>query len=757
MKKLMSYTGWMVLALLILLIITLVVLRFRPDAAVWAANLLLEDTHIEAETIQLGYFPPKFEASKAMVTLPDQNISVTALAANMDLTAWRTNSAYWSLTADKVTIDVTSDRSQSPQSSDTPINLAIPDLAPLLSFTQLGVNELEMTGDSPLKATLLADRRNAETHIEASVNQGSERYSLTGSIGHSSSGSMPFKFHLSGAPADQDSTAPESATPESVKIDVQLQGSLNQQAATSLVIDQGVALLTSGEDLSKMHNINGLVELSQVGDTIELNNLRALISSSAADVTDIPAELNAKVSLGKDQLSVTGNGSFDKTQLELQINAANATGDLNGRIDLASDGLPEGFDLAPFTNKQLFPASFVSGFRLVDNEFSLQELKLNTPRNALNGSASISTAAPWRLIADLNSPRLFLPLVSDAPEAEAPITKEAAIESPAIESPAVASPANDSSAVATDEPASELIFSADPIDWSWLTSADIDAKLVAVELALQDARFTDLKISMQNNNGRLTLDPLSASLGEGGFSGRANVDLQPAEVSLAPIKLTAGFEMFGVSLEAFGLVPTEELSGGKVEADIKLSALGNSQSELASSLDGEILLMVEDAVLMNDFIEVVGSDLVTETLNKLNPFTKEDPTTQLSCALVRFTAEDGKLSTKNQLVMETSKMEIVGNGSINLNDEKISLGITPNAKSGVGINIGSAVKFLKLGGTLAAPRPAVSAGGLLKSGLAIGAAISTGGASVVAEGLAKRALNAGSACEAVRSETSDES
>ena len=57
---------------------------------------------------------------------------------------------------------------------------------------------------------------------------------------------------------------------------------------------------------------------------------------------------------------------------------------------------------------------------------------------------------------------------------------------------------------------------------------------------------------------------------------------------------------------------------------------------------------------------------------------------------------------------------------------------------------------MKLGGTLTAPKPAVSAGGLLKSGLAIGAAISTGGASVVAEGLAKRALNAGSACEAVR-------
>ena len=91
---------------------------------------------------------------------------------------------------------------------------------------------------------------------------------------------------------------------------------------------------------------------------------------------------------------------------------------------------------------------------------------------------------------------------------------------------------------------------------------------------MQDAEFTDLKITLQNNNGRLTLDPLSANLGDGGFSGRANIDLQSGEEGLAPIQLTAGFEMSGVSLEAFGLVPTEELSGGKVEANINLSALG---------------------------------------------------------------------------------------------------------------------------------------------------------------------------------------
>lgn len=731
----------MVLTALVLLIITLVVVRFRPDAAVWAANSLLEDTHIDAETIQLGYFPPKLEVSQATVQQPDQNIALTSLAANMDVTAWWSSAAFWSLTADKITLDVSSQPSQSGTPTDTPLNLAIPDLAPLLSFSQLGISELEILGDSALRATLLAERKSTDTHIEATLTQAGESYTLTGTVGHQPSGSMPFSFNVNGVPATGD-VAPADA----LTVDLQIQGSLQQQDATRLTVTDGTARLNSNEVLINIINIKGLVEISKAGDTLQLSDLSTLVSHSASAITDLPATLNAQVSLGTERISVTGDGALDQVRVEWQLAVANATGDLDGHIDLSSTGLPAGMDHAPFTADQLFPASFSSDIRMVDSEISLANMKLETPRNALSGNASVSTAAPWRLIADLGSSHLYFPLISETPEIEPEALGRTTVDDKTA-----------GEETAATETANELLFSATPIDWSWLTSAEIDAKLVADKLALQDAEFTDLKITLQNNNGRLTLDPLSANLGDGGFSGRANIDLQPGEEGLAPIQLTAGFEMSGVSLEAFGLVPTEELSGGKVEANINLSALGNSQSELASSLDGEILLMIEEAVLMNDFIELVGSDLVMETLNKLNPFAKEDPTTQLSCALVRFTAEDGKLSTKRQLVMETSKMEIIGDGNINLNDETISLGITPDAKSGVGINIGSAVKFMKLGGTLSSPRPAVSAGGLLKSGLAIGAAISTGGASVVAEGLAKRALNAGSACEAARSETSEES
>ena len=75
---------------------------------------------------------------------------------------------------------------------------------------------------------------------------------------------------------------------------------------------------------------------------------------------------------------------------------------------------------------------------------------------------------------------------------------------------------------------------------------------------------------------------------------------------------------------------------------------------------------------------------------------------------------------------------------------------------GVGGNLGGLVKFVKLGGTLRNPKPEVDALGILQSGAAIGAAISTGGVSIFAEGLAKPVIIAGSACKRFRAGVTSE-
>ncbi len=293
-----------------------------------------------------------------------------------------------------------------------------------------------------------------------------------------------------------------------------------------------------------------------------------------------------------------------------------------------------------------------------------------------------------------------------------------------------------------DPPESARVFSAEPIDWSWLSTTSVDVHLSVLELHVLDAVFTDVELTVAGDQGELAIAPLNGSFGNGGFDGSLTLTQQGLGVALS-----SDFDLDGVDLQAFGFVPEEELTGGALIARIGLTGEGVSVAELAASLDGSILVTVQDAVVQNDTFELIGSDLLMETLNKLNPFAKTDPTTRLDCALVQFDVVEGVMTARSSLVVETEKMEIIGDGTIDLSDETLSIGFSPSSRAGVGVNVGSLVKFLKLGGTLADPRPTADAAGLLKSGVAVGAAMSTGGVSILAEGVFKRLANAGSACE----------
>ena len=75
------------------------------------------------------------------------------------------------------------------------------------------------------------------------------------------------------------------------------------------------------------------------------------------------------------------------------------------------------------------------------------------------------------------------------------------------------------------------------------------------------------------------------------------------------------------------------------------------------------------------------------------------------------------------------------------------MNFTPIARKGLGVNLSQVVKLVKLHGPITSPGIGVDAGGLLTSALSTGAAMATGGASLVAQSLIERAANSGSACD----------
>ena len=88
---------------------------------------------------------------------------------------------------------------------------------------------------------------------------------------------------------------------------------------------------------------------------------------------------------------------------------------------------------------------------------------------------------------------------------------------------------------------------------------------------------------------------------------------------------------------------------------------------------------------------------------------------------------------------------IVGGGSIDLKTEKLNVEFNTKPRSGVGMSADLLVKpFVKLKGTLASPGIGLNEKGTLLSG---GAAIATGGTSLLVETAFDRATAEGDQCE----------
>ena len=152
-----------------------------------------------------------------------------------------------------------------------------------------------------------------------------------------------------------------------------------------------------------------------------------------------------------------------------------------------------------------------------------------------------------------------------------------------------------------------------------LLETPIAHKLSEADAIINAANARGLKIEIAEQFHRRPLEALKLKLLETGA-----VDAQFA------------LDLEGVVLESFGLLPTEQLTGGDTTIHMDLASQGTSALDLVGALNGEAHLMVENAVLQNGLIDMVGSDVLVESMNKLNPFRKEDPTTNLECALVDF-------------------------------------------------------------------------------------------------------------------------
>lgn len=366
----------------------------------------------------------------------------------------------------------------------------------------------------------------------------------------------------------------------------------------------------------------------------------------------------------------------------------------------------------------LLPLALTLQARVTPSRWQLDQVIISVSGNTMEGNLDIDRSTrPLRLSGELHGTALDLNQI--------PITSAKTIEDTGKH---------------TEEDSGELIGN-QPIDWSWLEAVDMDTRMRLERLTVNQTIFNHVRTRMVLHNGQLAIDPIDADLEKGGVRGHVSVRKSGAGAGIDTRLIVTELVPADLGQPDKGLI-----DGGETDLYLDLRTHGATPHELARALNGEIALEVQHAMIRNDLIEHIGSDILMQTINLINPFAQQDDHTELECAAAHFDAVDGVLTSPDQIVIETSKIKIRGGGVIDLGKETLQIDLVPSARQGVGIGAGDLASVVRLGGTLGNPQPVADPEGILKTGATIGAAIATSGVSLLAQGLFNRLRNTGTAC-----------
>ncbi len=292
------------------------------------------------------------------------------------------------------------------------------------------------------------------------------------------------------------------------------------------------------------------------------------------------------------------------------------------------------------------------------------------------------------------------------------------------------------------------LFSDEPLPLSALKAVDADVKLQVGTLLLESQQLSNLQVSLSLKNGVLAVAPFHFGLAGGAFDGKAQLDGSAQTPTLSML-------VDGKGVELGKLQEKGALSGGKSDLKVDLKGSGHSVRALMASLNGETVVSVGKGRLANKAVNWAAGDLLFQVLGSINPFAKSEDYTEMSCAAVRFVINNGIATANNGIAMRTDKVDVIGSGTVNLRNERLDLGIKPQARGGIGLSLSTPLAGLvRVNGTLSKPSMGLDATGTLKTAASIGAGVATGGLSTLGEALVGKVVADDDPCQTALGKTS---
>ncbi len=283
------------------------------------------------------------------------------------------------------------------------------------------------------------------------------------------------------------------------------------------------------------------------------------------------------------------------------------------------------------------------------------------------------------------------------------------------------------------------VFADIPLRFDALRASDIDGDVSIGVLLLADGRhLDDVRAQFTVRDGKVAAPLVHASLFGGTVQGRIDLDARLGHEPVMTLHLEAKGLDAAALLAAAG--SKREVRGGKTDVKIDLVAHGQSPRQWAGSATGSVVALVGPATLANTRLDLESP--LTRLAEAVNPFFKVDPSTELQCAVARLPLKNGVAQIDRSIAFETKKYGASASGSIDFRSETLDLAIKPHVREGVPIKVPQIAELVRFRGPFKSPAVAIDAVGTATTVARIGAAVYTGGLSIIGESLLSSATAA---------------
>lgn len=281
-----------------------------------------------------------------------------------------------------------------------------------------------------------------------------------------------------------------------------------------------------------------------------------------------------------------------------------------------------------------------------------------------------------------------------------------------------------------EEPRKHL-FSDELLEFDWVNDLDATIHIKADHFNGLISQLDDVTLNISIQNGIFNMPNMHGTVGDGRMAMWLTVVARQK-----PYNIVASLQVMDVKPEHINLFGDSDfIHEGLIDIDVGLAGTGNSIADFMGNAYGKMQFELKDSLLKHRNLKLFGADLISGVLGIVDTLSRKSVYLPIECGVFHFPVVKGQAVASQGIAIKTDDVTVLGGGIIDLENEELEIIIRPKARKGLGISAGIVANIVKVSGNFNEPEISVDASSVILSSATIGAAIITGGWTLLAQGL----------------------